>query len=120
MIILETPKVIPLTCHGHSRPITHLNFSAVVENDQYYLISASKGRNHFLVGSVFLAHSYQTTTLCSGMALLETGMNLSNLISNDADGARIGTFIGHKGACWSAALSSDATLAATGSADFSA
>jgi hypothetical protein len=41
---LENPKVIPLTCHGHSRPITHLGFSCV-ENDQYYLISASKGRD---------------------------------------------------------------------------
>jgi hypothetical protein len=46
---LDNPKVIPLTCHGHSRPITHLNFSSVVENDQYYLISASKGKDQFVI-----------------------------------------------------------------------
>lgn len=43
LMIEENQKIIPLTCHGHSRPITHLNFSSVVENEQYYLISASKG-----------------------------------------------------------------------------
>jgi serine-threonine kinase receptor-associated protein len=34
---------VPLTCHGHSRPITHLHFSSAVEDEQYYLISAAKG-----------------------------------------------------------------------------
>ncbi|OCK77224.1 serine/threonine kinase receptor associated protein-like protein [Lepidopterella palustris CBS 459.81] len=84
----ETTKVVPLTCHGHSRPVTHLSFSAVVDDDQYYLISACKDNNPMLRDGV--------------------------------TGDWIGTFIGHKGAVWQARLSSDATLAATGSADFSA
>ncbi|KAF3939675.1 hypothetical protein ABW19_dt0205578 [Dactylella cylindrospora] len=32
-------RIVPLTCHGHSRPVTHLSFSQVV-NDEYFLISA--------------------------------------------------------------------------------
>ena len=37
-------KVVPLTCHGHSRPVPHLSFSSSVDDDQYYLISACKGK----------------------------------------------------------------------------
>ncbi|GME28858.1 hypothetical protein GTA08_BOTSDO12282 [Neofusicoccum parvum] len=83
----ETVKVVPLTCHGHSRPITHISFSSVIDDD-YYLISACKDNNPML--------------------------------RNGVTGDWIGTFLGHKGAVWSSRLSSDATLAATGSADFSA
>ncbi|KAF1816254.1 WD40 repeat-like protein [Eremomyces bilateralis CBS 781.70] len=84
----ETTKVVPLTCHGHSRPITHLSFSSTVDDDQFYLVSACKDNN----------------------PMLRDGIT----------GDWIGTFIGHKGAVWQTRLSSDATLAATGSADFSA
>ncbi|KAJ5176714.1 Serine-threonine kinase receptor-associated protein [Penicillium canariense] len=80
----DIPKVVPLTCHGHSRPVTHLSFSSTVEEDQYYLISACKDQPK------------------------------SNIH------ARIGTFLGHKGAVWQARLSADAAIAATAAADFSA
>ncbi|ORX95048.1 serine/threonine kinase receptor associated protein-like protein [Clohesyomyces aquaticus] len=84
----ETTKVVPLTCHGHSRPVPHIHFSSIVDEDQYYLISACKDMN----------------------PMLRDGIT----------GDWIGTFLGHKGAVWQARLSSDATFAATASADFSA
>lgn len=46
--VTEPTKAVPLTCHGHSRPITHLSFSSVLEDDQYYLISACKDNNPML------------------------------------------------------------------------
>ncbi|KAF2433477.1 WD repeat protein [Tothia fuscella] len=88
MAAVETAKVVPLTCHGHSRPVTHLSFSPAVDEEQYYIVSACKDNN----------------------PMLRDGIT----------GDWIGTFIGHKGAVWQARLSSDATIAATGSADFSA
>lgn len=42
-LITEGPRVVPLTCHGHSRPVTHLSFSQMVDEDSYFLISACKG-----------------------------------------------------------------------------
>jgi len=36
-------KAVPLTSHGHTRPINHLSFSSMVEDDQFFVISACKG-----------------------------------------------------------------------------
>lgn len=43
----QGPRVVPLTCHGHSRPVTHLSFSHIVD-DSYLLISACKDGNPML------------------------------------------------------------------------
>jgi len=80
-------QYVPLTCHGHSRPVTHISFSGVVAKE-YYMISACK----------------------DGNPMLRDGQT----------GDWIGTFFGHKGAVWQARLSSDASAAATASADFTA
>lgn len=46
MVVPEISKhYVPLTCHGHSRPVTHLNFSDITSDGQYYMISACKGRS---------------------------------------------------------------------------
>ncbi|TVY80810.1 Serine-threonine kinase receptor-associated protein [Lachnellula suecica] len=40
---------VPLTCHGHSRPVTHLSFSEWADDgDIYYLISACKDNQPML------------------------------------------------------------------------
>lgn len=36
-------QYVPLTCHGHSRPVPHLSFSPLEKEDVYYMISACKG-----------------------------------------------------------------------------
>ncbi|RVD82413.1 uncharacterized protein DFL_006840 [Arthrobotrys flagrans] len=43
----STARIVPLTCHGHSRPVTHLSFSQFVD-DNYFLISACKDGNPML------------------------------------------------------------------------
>jgi hypothetical protein len=52
-------RAVPLTCHGHSRPITHLSFSSMVESDQYYLISACKGETIVYLGGLKLTRLRQ-------------------------------------------------------------
>ena len=44
----ETTKVVPLTCHGHTRPVTHISFSIITDDGQYYSISACKDNNPIL------------------------------------------------------------------------
>lgn len=119
--LVDPLKAVPLTCHGHSRPVTHLSFSSVVDDDQYYLISACKGTEDPIGAGIDADWTWQTTIPCSAMEPLETGKaRAPTSTEKQTQCSRIGTFIGHKGAVWQARLSSDATLAATGSADFSA
>lgn len=118
----ESTKAVPLTCHGHSRPVTHLSFSSVVDDDQYYLISACKGLDpaDCLFWMILMSKRQQPHAsrwrywwLVSGQSRWITG-------KQSTDAFRIGTFIGHKGAVWQSRLSMDATLAATAAADFTA
>ncbi|KAL8972652.1 MAG: hypothetical protein Q9183_000430 [Haloplaca sp. 2 TL-2023] len=44
----DPAKAVPLSCHGHSRPITHISFSSVLEDEQYYLVTACKDSNPML------------------------------------------------------------------------
>ena len=44
---MQAPANAPLVCHGHSRPINHLEYSTVTE-DGFFLISSSKGRPSYV------------------------------------------------------------------------
>jgi hypothetical protein len=39
----EPLQCVPLTCHGHSRPVPHISFSTLSKDGEYYLLSACKG-----------------------------------------------------------------------------
>ncbi|KAK6070792.1 WD domain-containing protein [Seiridium cupressi] len=41
-------QCVPLTCHGHSRPVPHIGFSGLQKDGGYYLISACKDNNPML------------------------------------------------------------------------
>lgn len=113
---------VPLTCHGHSRPVTHLSFSDWADDgDIYYLISACKGG--------FCQSRDQTVTnkIADNQPMLRDGVTgdwyaflFCNAMQCDSilTSSRIGTFFGHKGAIYQARLSADANIAASASADF--
>ncbi|KAI1194626.1 WD40-repeat-containing domain protein [Nemania serpens] len=45
----EAPRqYVPLTCHGHSRPVPHISFSPLEKDESYFLISACKDGNPML------------------------------------------------------------------------
>ncbi|KAK4185741.1 WD40-repeat-containing domain protein [Podospora australis] len=41
-------QYVPLTCHGHSRPVPHISFSPLDKQEAYYMISACKDGNPML------------------------------------------------------------------------
>lgn len=43
MATSEPRQYLPLTCHGHSRPVPHLSFSRLENDGEYFIISACKG-----------------------------------------------------------------------------
>ncbi|KAG5456793.1 MAG: WD40-repeat-containing domain protein, partial [Olpidium bornovanus] len=89
--------------HGHTRPVVSVQFSAMGDDGNYFLVSACKDR---------------TTRMNAGFPVEVVRALLA--FHTDRWSVTSGTFQGHKGAVWSARLNSDASRAATGSADFTA
>lgn len=105
-------KQTPLTCSGHTRPVVHLDFSDITEYG-YFLISACKGNiAQRRPGPAVLSFIISLLFRCDsdGKPMLRQGDT----------GDWIGTFEGHKGAVWGVALNKEATVAASGAADFEA
>ncbi|KAK2601414.1 hypothetical protein N8I77_010865 [Diaporthe amygdali] len=41
-------QYLPLTCHGHSRPVPHISFSSLEKDGEYFIVSACKDGNPML------------------------------------------------------------------------
>ncbi|TKX23619.1 WD domain-containing protein 16 [Elsinoe australis] len=103
-------KAVPLTCHGHTRPLTHLSFSSILPSNKD--APAPSPTN--------TSAPTTTPTNTPHYLLLSTCKDQNPMLRDGPTGDWIGTFLGHKGAVWSSRLSADAGLAVTGSADFTA
>ena len=104
---------MPLTCHGHSRPITHISFSS----------PPSASTSNTSTTPQTPSHNSRTDTpppQTTSYQLISACKDNNPMLRDGSTGDWIGTFLGHKGAVWSCRLSYDASLAVTGSADFSA
>jgi len=77
-----TTRVVPLTCSGHTRPVVHLSFSPMLEDEgKYFLISSCKDGNPMLrdwlgdwVGT-FIGHkgAVWSSKLCANGSKAATG-----------------------------------------------
>ena len=87
---MQGNRQIPIVCPGHTRPLTSLTFLTPAS-------AASEGP--FLISS-----SHDKTPM----------------LRDGKSGDWIGSFVGHKGAVWSAKMDKDGNLCATASGDFTA
>lgn len=69
----DSPRsYVPLTCHGHSRPVPHFSFSNLEKDGQYFMISACKGEQSTLPA---LRARQTLTSLPDGNPMLRDGIN---------------------------------------------
>ena len=135
-------KMQPLLCGGHTRPVTHLQFS-----NQCVLFRVravmTLNRSRFRYSFALPLTTFSLGRLEDNSYLLISACKDGNPMLRNWTGDWIGTFLGastslvgmrdiriqifgfcmlagHKGAVWSSKLSLDTSRAATGSADFSA
>jgi serine-threonine kinase receptor-associated protein len=92
-----------IMCTGHSRPVPDVSFSPLLDN-------------------ATSAPSNDDTPLPTepDCLIISAGLDKTPMLRRGDNGDWIGSFIGHKGAVWSARLDQSAKLAVTASADFSA
>ena len=116
----------PLVCHGHTRPIVDLQYryvrgwNAVGAVERLVGGGAAPDRVDGCQDPPTPTPAARSAVTPDGYFLISASKDSAAQLRNGETGDWIGSFLGHKGAVWGAALDDPALLAGTASADFTA
>lgn len=107
-------RQIPIVCPGHTRPLADLQSFYVAAEQRSFLVSACHGMRERDV----CVNSISDLVLIHPFSLYIRMLDKHPMLRDGTTGDWIGSFVGHKGAVWSARVDATGNLVATAGGDF--